>query len=98
MARLPLIRSRPHDAQKRKRPCPSAKQGPPYDLFSSYLSFFAYFFLNRSTRPSVSMIFCVPVKNGWQFEHISTLMSPPVERVLYLLPHAQCTATSRYTG
>lgn len=28
--------------------------------------FFAYFFLNRSTRPSVSMIFCVPVKKGWQ--------------------------------
>ena len=37
------------------------------------------------------MIFCVPVKNGWQFEQISTLMSPPVERVLNLFPQAQCT-------
>src|SRR5688572_26272337 len=44
------------------------------------------------------MIFCVPVKNGWQFEQISTLISPPVDLVLYLLPQAQCTATSRYTG
>jgi len=25
------------------------------------------FFVNRSTRPSVSISFCLPVKNGWQF-------------------------------
>lgn len=83
---------------KNKETLPLSEAGSPYDLFSSYLSFFAYFFLNRSTRPSVSMIFCVPVKNGWQFEQISTLISPPVDLVLYLLPQAQCTATSRYTG
>jgi hypothetical protein len=29
-----------------------------------------YFRLNRS-RPAVSISFCLPVKNGWQFEHIS---------------------------
>jgi hypothetical protein len=46
------------------------------------LPFFAYFFLNRSTRPSVSTIFCVPVKNGWQLEQMSTLMSPTVDLVL----------------
>ena len=47
-----------------------------------YLPFFAYFFLNRSTRPSVSTIFCVPVKKGWQLEQMSTLMSPTVDLVL----------------
>jgi hypothetical protein len=31
-----------------------------------------YFFWNRSTRPAVSTSFCLPVKNGWQFEQIST--------------------------
>src|SRR4029079_9888193 len=65
---------------------------------ADYLPFFAYFFLNRSTRPSVATIFCVPVKNGWQLEQISTLISPTVDRVLQLLPQAQCTVASRYNG
>jgi hypothetical protein len=29
------------------------------------------FFVKRSTRPSVSISFCRPVKNGWQLEQIS---------------------------
>jgi len=43
----------------------------------------AYFFWKRSTRPAVSISFCLPVKNGWQFEQISTLIRSPrwVERV-----------------
>jgi hypothetical protein len=43
---------------------------------------FSYFLLKRSTRPAVSSSFCLPVKNGWQFEQISTRSSWPfiVER------------------
>src|ERR1035438_9410625 len=39
-------------------------------------SFLAYLRRKRSTRPAVSMSFCLPVKKGWQAEQISTLMSP----------------------
>ena len=43
----------------------------------------AYFFWKRSTRPAVSTNFCLPVKNGWQLEQISTRSMSPlmVERV-----------------
>src|SRR5579863_6529219 len=43
----------------------------------------AYFFVKRSTRPAVSTSFCLPVKNGWQFEQISTRSVSPlmVDRV-----------------
>jgi hypothetical protein len=56
----------------------------------------AYFFVNRSTRPAVSISFCLPVKNGWQFEQISTRNVSPfmVDRVGNELPHAQCTLTA----
>src|SRR5215831_8214544 len=67
---------------KKRRDPASAKQGLFYVRYPRYLPFFAYFFLNRSTRPSVSTIFCVPVKNGWQLEQISTLISPTVDLVL----------------
>src|ERR1035438_5820683 len=51
---------------------------------------FCNFFTNRSTRPSVSISFCRPVKNGWQLEQISTRRSPLwVERVGKLCPQAQ---------
>jgi len=54
-----------------------------------------YFFSKRSTRPAVSISFWRPVKNGWQFEQISTRMSPWwVERVLKVCPQAQITFTS----
>src|SRR5271154_3542326 len=56
----------------------------------------AYFFVKRSTRPAVSTSFCLPVKNGWQFEQISTRICWPlnVERVSNVLPQAQCTFTA----
>src|SRR5215472_13008352 len=59
----------------------------------------AYLRRKRSTRPAVSISFCLPVKNGWQLEQISTWISPRcVERVVNVLPHAQCTRTSLYAG
>ena len=53
----------------------------------------AYFLVKRSTRPAVSISFCLPVKKGWQLEQISTFIRSPlmVERVWKLLPQAQCT-------
>jgi hypothetical protein len=56
----------------------------------------AYFFVKRSTRPAVSISFCLPVKNGWQFEQISVRIELPliVERVSNVLPQAQCTVTA----
>src|SRR6201993_193096 len=55
----------------------------------------AYFFVKRSTRPAVSISFCLPVKNGWQLEQISTRRVSPliVERVGNVCPQAQCTVT-----
>jgi hypothetical protein len=47
--------------------------------------------LNFSTRPAVSTNFCLPVKNGWQAEQMSTLMRVDVLRVWNVFPHAQCT-------
>jgi len=59
------------------------------------VSALAYLRRKRSTRPAVSISFCLPVKNGWQLEQISTPMSPLcVERVVNVLPQAQCTRTS----
>src|SRR5437879_262468 len=60
---------------------------------------FAYLRRKRSTRPAVSTNFCLPVKKGWHAEQISTEMSPLcVERVVKLLPHAQCTRIGSYVG
>src|SRR5207245_865055 len=43
--------------------------------------------------------FCLPVKNGWHAEQISTLISPLwLDRVTNALPQAQCTRTSLYAG
>jgi hypothetical protein len=59
------------------------------------VSAFAYLRRKRSTRPAVSISFCLPVKNGWQFEQISTEILPLcVERVVNAWPQAQCTLTS----
>src|SRR5207248_9868632 len=59
----------------------------------------AYLRRNRSTRPAVSINFCLPVKKGWQAEQISTWMSPRcVDRVVKLLPQAHCTRISLYAG
>ena len=50
---------------------------------------FAYFFRNLSTRPSVSMSFCLPVKKGWQTEQMSSLMFSLVDLVWNFSPQAQ---------
>jgi hypothetical protein len=78
--------------------CCSAKNPAPAGYFLAAPAFAAasaYFLVKRSTRPAVSTSFCLPVKNGWQFEQISTrIMSPlMVERVWNVLPQAQCTVT-----
>jgi hypothetical protein len=54
-----------------------------YFLAADLAAASAYFFVKRSTRPAVSMSFCLPVKNGWQLEQISTFSLSPltVERV-----------------
>jgi hypothetical protein len=61
-------------------------------------AFVAYRFLNRSTRPAVSIIFCLPVINGWQFEQISILMSFLVDLVSITLPQTQVIVASLYSG
>ena len=38
--------------------------------------------MKRSTRPSVSTIFCVPVKNGWHLLQMSSRMAGFVDRVV----------------
>jgi hypothetical protein len=47
------------------------------------------FLLKRSTRPAVSTNFCLPVKNGWHWLQISTLIFGSVLRVTNELPQAQ---------
>jgi hypothetical protein len=47
-----------------------------------------------STRPSVSMIRCSPVKNGWHVEQISIRSSGFVEPVVWVAPHEQMTLAS----
>lgn len=58
-----------------------------------------YLRLNLSTRPPVSITFCLPVKNGWHEEQTSTCSSlPKVERVVNSLPQLQTTLISVYLG
>jgi hypothetical protein len=47
--------------------------------------------LKRSTRPAVSTNFCLPVKNGWHWLQMSTLIFACVLRVVNVLPQAQWT-------
>ena len=56
--------------QENPRPAPPPRE-PPFgkidkrlENFYAFFSRPAYFLLNRSTRPAVSMIFCFPVMNG----------------------------------
>src|SRR6266702_742406 len=86
--------------RKRARQSPRSMRGlkiraDPRNPMRTYflaVSALAYFLRNLSTRPAVSTSFCLPVKNGWQFEQISTWMSPLcVERVVKLLPQAHMT-------
>jgi len=59
-------------------------------LFGLGSIFFPEFF----NRPAVSTILCLPVKKGWHWEHISTLISFLVDLVLKVLPQAQMTVHS----
>jgi hypothetical protein len=52
---------------------------------------FWYFWRKRSTRPAVSISFCLPVKNGWQAEQMSVWISPMVDRVWNVFPQAHRT-------
>lgn len=63
-----------------------------------FASWASYFFLNLSTRPAVSIIFCLPVIKGWQLEQISTLMSFFVDLVSMTLPQTQVIVVSLYSG
>src|SRR6267154_1491343 len=79
----------------------SAVNGSGYFLAAvAFAAASAYFFVKRSTRPAVSTSFCLPVKNGWQLEQISTRRNSPlmVERVGNVCPQAQCTVTAWYSG
>ena len=56
--------------------------------------FLPHFRVYFSIWPAESMRRCLPVKNGWQFEQISSRSSCPlVERVVQVVPHAQWTLT-----
>lgn len=54
--------------------------------------------IKRSTCPAVSTMRCVPVKNGWQLEHISTLSIGFVDLVVKLFPQAHTTVDSTSFG
>jgi len=56
--------------------------------------------LNFSILPVVSITFFPPpVKKGWQFEHISTVNSPPFEDSAFQVdPHAQRNEVILYSG
>jgi hypothetical protein len=56
------------------------------------------FFWKRSTRPSLSTNFCLPVKKGWQLEQISKWSSLTLALVLNEFPQAQVTVHSTYSG
>ena len=55
-----------------------------------------YFFMKRSTRPSVSRIFWVPVKKGWLPLQTSTWISGWVEPVVITTSPLQITLASGY--
>src|SRR4029077_1143955 len=87
-------KTKPLQKQGLRNPCESVAK--PYFLTGSAL---AYFRRKRSTRPAVSISFCLPVKKGWQAEQISTWISPLwVERVVKLLPQAHITRISLKAG
>src|SRR3989344_91596 len=67
--------------------------------FSLSVSATFCFFINLSTRPSVSTNFTSPVQNGWHVLQISTDIESTVAQTVNLFPHAQVTiAFSLYVG
>ena len=70
----------------------------PHPFQSDYFVSLLYLLLKRSTRPVVSTSFCVPVKNGWHAEQISTWRFFAVDFVLITLPHEHVISCSVYSG
>src|SRR4030042_3311329 len=70
----------------KEKPSVGIRRQTAFPCYGTY--FFAYFFLNFSTRPSASTSFCLPVKNGWHFEQISTWIFCLVDRVVKTSPQA----------
>jgi len=64
-------------------------------LAGAGVSFFLpHFRVNFSIWPAESIRRCLPVKNGWQLEQISSRSSWPfVDRVVHVVPQAQWTLT-----
>lgn len=62
-------------------------------FFLRETGFAAYFFLNLSTLPSVSISFCLPVKRGWHLLQMSTRIVSFVEPISNSAPHAQAAVT-----
>jgi hypothetical protein len=68
--RQPRRRLKKLQRQGNPRPAPQRQETPfgkidrRSENFYAFFSWPAYFFLNRSTRPAVSMIFCFPVMKG----------------------------------
>src|SRR5688572_20427526 len=58
----------------------------------------AYRRWKRSTRPAVSISFCLPEKNGWHALQISRRTSSLVEWVSKVLPQAHTTVTMCIVG
>ena len=81
-------------APKKKLPCVERS----FSCSVSRYSYRPYLFLNFSTRPPRWVNFCCPVKNGWQAEQMSVLISSCVDLVTNVLPHAQVTLHSLYSG
>lgn len=69
--------------EKTTERCAAASENPRLRWRYFFLAASAYFRWKRSTRPAVSISFCLPVKNGWQLEQISTRIKSPlcVDRV-----------------
>src|SRR3954464_5102743 len=60
--------------------------------------FTPYRLLKRSTRPWMSSMCCLPVKNGWHLAQTSTWSSGFVEPVVNVFPHAHFTVAWMYLG
>ena len=90
---LQQITGNPHWLQHEKRSLP--KQRSSHGRVCVYSP---YLLLNFSTRPPRWVNFCCPVKNGWQAEQISVLISSSVDLVTKVLPHAQVTLHSLNSG
>src|SRR5690606_9798972 len=75
-----------------------ARQRFPQAVLKECQALVPYFWRKRSTRPAVSISFCLPVKNGWQAAQMSRWIWSLVERVWNVLPHAHLTVAVAYTG